>query len=192
MSFPAPEFPDTFAARLATAFNRRLRIRWSPQFGEWAIEQQVRRGFVEGLRPKKAGWDESVDDYIRYRDGYVHVVSVRTGDRMPCPKCRTDLKVPFMLTEVIRCAFCRLKGADSFVPAMFVPLNDSLITYLKRIDPEHEASESLSQDLENRNDSLAASMERDAAGRMSSGWDDYYARIHGIQQVGYTGKVFAG
>jgi len=191
VAYLSPDFPDTFSDKLERTFRGRLRIRWSSQLGEWHIEQRVRRAFVDGQRPKKKGWDESRDEYVRYRDGYVHILSVRTGDRMPCPKCSTDLKVPYNRTEVIKCAMCHLRGKQSFVPAMFVPLNDVLIGYLQNLDPENDASERLNEDVDRANALLAQTMERDALNAGESEMLDRYNRIVGIPQFGYSGKTKA-
>jgi hypothetical protein len=178
--------PERFVERLEKEFRGRLRIRWSTQFNEWVIEQRVARGLFPGTKPTKKGWDESNDNYIRHRDGYIHVMSVRTGDRMPCPKCGHQLKVPYMQTQVIRCDYCRLKGFEPSIAAVFIPLNDDLIHYLKKIDPENPLSERLAEDLENSNQSLAAEMERKVMRDTEAGLLERFNRIAGIPQTGYT------
>lgn len=182
--------PEAFTEKLEREFQGRLRVRWSKQRSEWHIEQRVGRGLFPGSKPTKRGWDESQDAYVRYRDGYIFILAVTTGDRTPCPRCGHDLKVPFMRTEHVRCGFCRMQGKDPSIAVMHVPLNDSLIDYLKKIDPMNPISERLNEDLERANAALVASMEQDALDAGVSGFSERYNRIVGIPQVGYTGKQF--
>src|ERR1043166_1952196 len=111
--------PESFVEKLEREFRGRLRIRWSSQRGEWHIEQKVARGLFPGTKPTKRGWDESSDKYVEHRDGYVFVMAVRTGDRMPCPRCQHEMKVPYMHTTHLRCEFCRLMGKTTHVAAVY-------------------------------------------------------------------------
>lgn len=181
--------PEEFIDKLEREFRNRLRIRWSTERGEWHIEQQIRRGFFPGERPTKRGWDESIDAYVRHRDGYIHVMSVRTGDRMPCPKCGHELKVPFMQTTAIRCAYCRMIGKDPNITAVFIPLSDALITYLKKIDPENPLSEGLAERLEREDEALAQEMERKVLNPTIGAFEDDYRRIVGIPTAHLSGRT---
>jgi hypothetical protein len=178
--------PESFVEKLESEFRGRLRIRWSTERGEWQVEQKIRRGLFPGTKPSKRGWDESTDAYVRYRDGYLHVLSVRTGDRMPCPRCGHELKVPFMETHVLRCAYCRMQGKEPHIPAVFIPLGDSLIYHLKRLDPENPISERLGEDIDRANAALAASNERDALNAGDAKAHEDYNKIVGIPQFGYS------
>lgn len=179
--------PESFVERLNSVFRGRLRIRWSSERNEWHVEQKVRRGIFPGQKPAKAKvWDESMDSFIRHRDGTVLVVAVRTGDRMPCPVCNYTLRVPFMQTHLVTCPYCKLKGRHSHIPALFIPLNDSLIEYLQKIDPESDVSQRLAEDLDRQNELLAQSMEQDAVNAGIAGFEQDYRRVVGIPMVGYT------
>jgi hypothetical protein len=180
--------PEHFEHKLEREFRGRLRIRWSNQRHEFQIEQRVRRSLAPGWTKKKKDWDESSDDYIRHRDGYVLILSVRVGTKMPCPRCQTELSVPFNETKNIVCHFCQLQGRSPHIAAMHVPLNDTLIDYLKKIDPENPISERLNEDLERQNAALAASMEQAAVNAGVAGFEERYRRIAGIPLVGYTGR----
>lgn len=182
--------PESFVEKLDREFRGRLRIRWSNSRQEWQIEQKVARGLFPGTKPSKKGWDESSDAYVRHRDGYVHILSVRTGDRMPCPRCSTELKVPYLETHHVRCPMCQMRGFGSYVAALFMPLGDSLIDYLRKIDPENPISERLVEDMERQNEALAAAREQDAVNAGIAEAEQRYNRIVGIPQVGYTGKEF--
>jgi hypothetical protein len=183
--------PESFVERLNSEFRGRLRLRWSLERGEWHIEQKVRRGIFPGERPTndKRGWDETSDSYIRHRDGVVLVVAVRTGDRMPCPRCHSELKVPFMVTNVVTCGLCKIRGKQSHWPVMFVPLNDDLINYLKKIDPENPISEGLAEQLDQQNELYAQVMEQDAVNQGVAAFEQDYRRVVGIPRVGLTGST---
>lgn len=180
---------EKFESRLRETFRGRLRLRWSHERGEWHIEQRVRRAFVEGLKPTKAGWDESHDRYVQYRDGVILIMAVRTGDRMPCPRCGHELKVPFMETQHVKCNYCALLGKSKHVAAVYMPLGDVLIDHLKSIDPENPISETLAENLDRQNQALAASMERDALRPADADAHERYNRLVGIPQFGYSGKT---
>lgn len=175
--------PQQFVDRLEREFRGRLRIRYSHKEHSWEIEQRVGRA----IQPDRY-IPLNDDDAIRARDGYLHVMSVRTGDRMPCPRCRMELKVPFNQTVDINCGFCELKGKQTHIVAGYYTLDgDDLIQHLRRIDPERGASVELARDADRRNQALEASHER-AALDASYGVTQDFNRLYGIQQVGYTGK----
>jgi hypothetical protein len=178
--------PESFVEKLDREFRGRLRIRWSAERSEWHIEQKIRRGLFPGTKPSKLGWDETTDAYVRHRDGVIHVMSVRTGTAMDCPKCGTELKVPYMETHFVRCPLCQLRGYTNAYPVVFFPLGDSLIDYLKKIDPENPLSERLNEDLERQNEALAAQMERDALRPGEARAHADYNRLVGIPQTGWT------
>jgi hypothetical protein len=186
--------PDSFVDLLSSSFRGRLRIRWSHERNEWHIEQFVKRGLFPGQKPPKRGaWDETRDAYIRERDGVVCVLAVRTSDRMPCPRCGTQLKVPFNVTEVLNCDFCRLRGKPHAIPAMFVPLNDHLINYLKSIDPTNPANEKLNEQLDRENAVLEERLADNAVDPTVAAFSDDYNRLVGIPTFGYGGiKRFKG
>ena len=116
-------------------------------------------------------------------------MSVRTGTLMDCPRCGTELKVPYMETHLVSCPYCKLRGKNSTFAAVYFPLGDSLIDYLKTIDPENPASERLAEDLDRQNEMLSAMMERDALRDGTAAAAERYNRLVGIPQVGLSGKT---
>lgn len=181
--------PESFVEKLEREFRGRLRIRWSQERHEWQIEQRIRRGLFPGVKPTKRGWDESSDRYIRHRDGVVHVLSVRTGTTMDCPRCRTEMKVPFMETHFVHCPLCKLRGFTNAWAVVHFPLGDSLIDYLKKIDPENPISERLAADLDRQNEKLAEVMEQDALNAGTAAFEQDYRRIVGIPQTFLSGNT---
>lgn len=195
MAYPRPiSGVEDFQDKLDREFKGRLRIRWSAERGEWQIEQKVRRGMLEGFKPNsRRGWDESHDRYVQHRDGVVHIMSVRTGDRMACPKCESTLKVPFRETHMITCPLCKMRGKPHHFPAVYMSLGDDLINHLKSIDPENPISETLVEDLDRQNQALALQQERDALRRGEAAAHYDYDRIVGIPKFAYSGiKEFKG
>lgn len=177
------EAPRSFTERLEREFRGRLRIRFSDKEQEWQIEQRVGRAVLPDARISL--YD---DDAIRARDGYLHVMSIRQGDRMPCPKCRYELKVPAFKTVDVACPYCKLKGRTTRVCAGYFPLEgDALIQHLRRLDPERGASLELAAEADRKNEALVASLERQSLDA-SYGISQDFNRLFGIQSVGYTGK----
>lgn len=134
--------------------------------------------------------EEGDDDLIRARDGYHYVMSIRAGDRMPCPECNYKLHVPVRDTVQQFCGYCTLKGRKTEVIAGFWPLDDTLITHLKKINPKRGGQKELAEEADRRNRLLVQSMEEDAFRDGYAAFDDNYNRLVGIPQVGYTGKEF--
>lgn len=125
-----------FAERLFNTFNGRFRLRWSDKRHEFHLEQRVHTGQIIPPPTDESGaWDTFDDDYQRARDGYVYVMSLRNGDRMPCPICGFTVAVPIMETRESVCDYCRAQGRDGRYVAAFYPLNHVLIEHLQDIDP---------------------------------------------------------
>lgn len=177
--------PQEFVERLERMFDGRLRIRWSQSQREWHIEQKVGFGRIPPARI-----DEGSDDLIRARDGYHFVMAVRQGDRMPCPKCGLTLRVPVRDTVDVHCGYCKLRGRTSSVVCGYWPLDDTLLTHLRKIDPTRDVD--LAAEADAQNVLLLKSMEDDAVAAGNAEASDLYNRIVGIPQVGYTGKEFRG
>lgn len=168
--------PTQFVDRLRSTFNDRLRIRWSTTEKCFHIEQKVGRAVVAPIFI-----DESRDDLIRARDGYHPVMTIQPGDRMPCPECHYQLRVPVMDTADLPCPYCRLKGRTTRVVAGYWPLNDLLIDHLRKIDPLRGASEELSAEADRHNRLLLKSQEADAYREGEAAFSDDYNRIVGIE-----------
>lgn len=175
-----------FEDRLQREFDGRLRLRWSNRAGEFQVEQKV------GVGREAPISDNDEDDLVRARDGYAYVMSVRDGDRMPCPTCNYTVQVPYLEVAHIRCPYCKFKGRNTYMVAGYFPLNDNFINYLKERDPLRGASKELAAAMDRRNEALAKSAEQAHADRAVAAFDDSYRRVVGIPQTGYTGKILEG
>lgn len=180
--------PQEFQDRLNDAFEGRLRIRYSQQANELQIEQRVARGLINF--PLKNDQD---DEAIRLRDGYFYVMSIRNGDRMPCPKgCGSTLRVPVREIRELSCPICKSRGLEHRVSAGYFPLDDQLIERLKTMDPLRGASKELRDKINKHNDAFVAKQRQDVLDKMSDQAGEDFTKIAGIPSVGYTGKVFSG
>lgn len=119
------------------------------------------------------------------------IMAVRSGDRMPCPKCDYKLSVPVMDTVDIRCPYCELKGRATRVVAGFWPLNDRLIEHLRKIDPLRGASSELADQADVHNRVLWETAERDYSNSTYSQVEERYNRLVGIPQFGYNDRKAA-
>jgi len=180
--------PIRFTERLERLFDGRLRCRWSHQRGEWHIEYKVGRG-----RPPAffvSGYDDAA---IRAKDGYALLIAVRTGDRMPCPRCGYEMKVPVRMLAESRCDYCRAQGLDGRYPAAYFDLDsDSLLDYLARLDPYRSWRHGLHKQADANNERILREKERAFANHIEAVTKDNYNQLVGIPSVGYTGKVFTG
>jgi hypothetical protein len=181
--------PESFVEKLEREFRGRLRIRWSAERKGWLIEQKVARGLFPGTKPTRKGWDESSDKYVQHRDGVVEIMEVRPGTLMDCRRCGHEIKVPFLETRHVKCNYCTLLGKQTYHAVVFMPLGDMLINHLKSIDPENPISERLAEDLDRRNEALAASQERDAIRDAESAFEERYLRVAGIPHVHLSGHT---
>lgn len=179
--------PPEFTDRLEREFDGRLRLRWSHKAGEWQVEQRVARGLVNF--PVR---DDQDDERIRLRDGYFYVMSIRQGDRMPCPKCGNTLKVPHLEIRELSCYQCKLRGYEHRVSAGYFPLDDRLIDHLKRIDPLRGASKALRSKVDQHNQRHTDQQRQRVLDQTYDAGADDFNRIAGIPSVGYTGKEFVG
>jgi hypothetical protein len=175
--------PQDFVDRLRDTFDGRLRVRWSAAAQEFQIEQKVGRASVAPCRI-----DEGRDDLIRARDGFHPVMSIRAGDRMPCPKCEYELKVPIRDTVDLRCPYCEMRGAQTRLVVGFWPLDDSLIEHLRKIDPLRDDQGEQAARADHHNRLLLQSQENSMSDAVTSAASDDYRRLVGIPMVGYTGK----
>ena len=178
--------PINFEKQLNREFQNRFRIRWSKKREEFQIEQKISLSQV--LEPpllSNGTWDSWDDDYIRSRDGYWYVMSVRQGDRMPCQKCRTTMKVPILKTAESICPSCNKRHR-----AAFYPLDDLLIRHLKWIDPLTDGPKRVTRMALRKNRKAQLSRENTAYGEVESAASHNFNRLFDIQSVGYTGKEF--
>jgi hypothetical protein len=132
--------PDSFTDQLSSQFHNRFRLRWSDKRQEFHLEQKVFTGQVmepPPIDPESGHFDTYSDEWIRARDGYFYVMTIRAGDRMPCPICHSTLKVPVMETREMWCDECRKRGNDGRYVAAFYPLGEVLLDHLRDIDPQN-------------------------------------------------------
>ena len=129
--------PTQFERQLQEEFNGRFRIRWSQKLKEFQIEQKVFTGQImpPPFDENKGEYDTYSDEWVRASDGYFLVMSIRNGDRMPCPVCGLTVKVPIMETRESHCQGCIEHGRDGRYVAAYYPLNHVLIEHLHDIDP---------------------------------------------------------
>lgn len=178
--------PQEFVDRLTAAFDGRLRIRWSHTAQEFQIEQRVARGMINF--PPTGNDDET----IRLRDGYFYVMSVRNGDRMPCPKCAATLKVPLRQIRELSCGYCKTRGVEHRVSAGYFPLDDSLIKYLQEIDPLRGASKELRNKIDAHNEHFTNAQRQKVLDDAYAAGADDFARIAGIPTFGGGNPVMPG
>lgn len=178
--------PADFAARLDRAFQGRLRVRWSNAKQEFHVEQRVSRALADfPVVP-------SDDHSIRLRDGYLYLLSIRPGTRMPCPKCGLTLAVPVREFQNISCQMCKLNGYEHRVSAGYFPLDDTLIDYLAQLDPERGMSQTRRRAVDAHNATLLARQRQQVLDASLDVMNDDFRRIAGIPSVGYTGASVKG
>ena len=181
--------PVQFEDRLERLFDRRLRCRWSDKRQEWQIEYKVARG--KQMNFFVSQWD---DGAVRARDGYAYVMSIRTGDRMPCPRCGYEVKVPiFKIGETV-CDYCKMNGKNGYITACFFPLESpKLMEHLIKFDPLRTYRDGLVKQADEQNKKLEAQREKEFENSVKDMALDSYKQLVGIPSVGYTsGKVFTG
>lgn len=174
--------PQAFLERLKNEFGEDIRVRWSDKWTEWQVEQKVRRAAAV----KPIGNDPHSDDNVRWRDGFMWIMSIKNGTKFPCPKCGLTLKAPTRETVYISCEHCRLKGYDHNWIASFWPMDDILIEHLKKLKYELDHP----VDYQGKDNWLRSSMERRVVGQTADKFRDDFSRVVGNPVIGYTGKVF--
>jgi hypothetical protein len=181
--------PVDFADRLERIFDGRIRARWSNRRQEWHLEYKIARG--KATVPFYI--DSNDDPAIRARDGYALLMAVRTGDRMPCPRCGYELKVPIFEKAEAICQYCVMHGRDGRTAAVFFPLDgDQLIQYLISLDPLRTYRDGLHKRADANNELRQAARERKFKNEIQAHTLDNYNKLVGIESVGYTGKEFTG
>jgi hypothetical protein len=177
--------PQDFQDKLHNAFDGRLRLRWSNQRGEYQIEQRVARGIVNFPAP------DDQDEQIRLKDGYFYVMSIRNGDRMPCPKCHHTLKVPIREVRELKCGACEARGQDYRVIAGYYPLDDQLLNYLKMIDPLRGASKEMRARIDKHNAEFTDKQRDKVLTQLRDAAEDDFTRIAGIPTTSVS-KIMPG
>lgn len=177
--------PEGFQERLDREFGGKIRVRWSDQLNEWHVEQKVRRGLAgQGIVE-----DRYHDDVIRYKDGYVWILSFKQGTQFDCPRCGLTLKAPSRATEMVSCGHCRAKGYEHRWVASHWPMDETLIDYLKELERNIDGR---SETIKRQNAALQKQMLRNVLDPTLAEFEDNFNKLAGIPSVGYTGKVFTG
>lgn len=179
--------PEWFQERLTRQSRGELRIRWSVRKEEWHIEQQVGRAAFAPYR-----LDPTDDSLIRARDGYLYVMAIRPGDRMPCPTCHRSIKIKSFVCEESTCSPCQAKGHDGRVRGCYFPLGEKLLEHLRKIDPQNGAHVRLRDEVDAANERMEKAKARAHSNTIEAQTKDAFTKIFEIPSVGYTGKVFTG
>jgi hypothetical protein len=175
------EAPASFRASLERQFDGRLRVRWSEAKGEWHIEQKMARSRL--ARRRVAAGTVEHDEVVRAADGYVFVLAVRPGNRVPCPKCGKVLGIPELRMKRSTCPLC----SHSFL-AVYYPLGDMLLEHLRYTDPYRDGLDRIFKAQEDAEQQVKAAQHRERHNEGEALWKDHFTQIAGIQSVGYTGR----
>jgi hypothetical protein len=158
--------PSEFQRELDNVFHGRFRIRWSQKKEEFQLEQKVGTGQVLLPPPvdpdAPSHFDTYSDEWVRARDGYFFIMSLRNGDRMPCPVCGLEVPVPIMETTESICEHCRIKGRDGKYRAAFYPFNHILIQHIMDIDPYFDNAHHIRDRMRARQIAKMARTQKDA------------------------------
>lgn len=176
---------EAFNAQLQREFDGRLRCRATRD--EYHIEQKVGRAVDPPA--KIHSWD---DDAIRARDGYVHVMTIKMGDRMKCPDCGFVIKLPVNLAKEAVCDYCRSRGNDGRWAAYCFHLGDALISHLRKMDPMLGWNQDLHRKADALNQSILDARTKAAIDTAEAVTLDDFRQLVGIPMTGYTGKEFKG
>jgi hypothetical protein len=193
------EPPRWFVEAVEREFGGRLRVRWSPTRRAWQIEQKVERAkanlpdfWMQRYYTLSEGRRRDLDDRLtRARDGYVFVLEVTPGTRMPCPVCHLELRVPVMELAEVRCTYCQAAGRDVTVRAGYWPLGESLLDQLRKMDPHTGAIARAVKAADGANAAREASRTRDLSNTNEAILKDHFTQLFQIPSVGYTGREHA-
>jgi hypothetical protein len=178
------EIPQEFTERLNRDFDGRLRVKWSNFSKRYRIEQRAARGQMWPDKPIL----ENDDEQQMIRDGYFFVMDITPGDKTQCAKCNTWLNVPIREVRIIACPVCKMMGRTYRMNLGFFPLTDSLIDYLKGIDPERGLPAKAIEKMRSNNEQQMLSMQRSMSNNGEAYGKENFNRIVGIPQFGHTGK----
>lgn len=170
--------PSWFQAQLQAEFDNQLRLRWSTARKTWQVERKTRRA----IQPKRPV-DSLNDEAIRYLDGYNLVMEIAPGDRVRCPRCSRTTHVPVMQMKEAVCEHCR----RSF-RAVYWPLSESLLAYLRFSDPDRGGIERVFADVDAWEVAREQQMRRQRHHQTEAIWKDMRRQAFEIAGVGYTGK----
>lgn len=168
--------PETFESILETRLGSPYRLRWSGEHQRWCVEQKVARAI------DSPGSD---DGSIRLRDGYALVLQFNPRPFLVCDGCYRALPIPFMQIGEVRCDYClEVNDERKMWFDGYFPLAERTIEYLERSAPKR-AKERI-REIEEANAALERSQERARHNILESLAKDYWNRVSGTLQVGYT------
>lgn len=182
-----------FERELEKAFNGRFRLRWSDKQQEYHLEQRV--GVARELMPpvsEDGRHDTYDDDWIRARDGYFKIMTVRAGDRMPCPRCGFETKIPVMETRQVSCQLCAYGKDDPKRQrwiASYFPLNHTLIQHIKDIDPENDGPDRAKLRAKERREKYLKNLRSEALNEAEANLIDNRLQAFNVPMVGYGPKT---
>lgn len=186
-----------FLNELYAKFDGRFRLRWSTYSHEWQLEQKVMNPKVI---PPPITIDEDTggeiydtfdDAWVRASDGYMLVMSMRDGDRMPCPICYLTVKVPIMETRESTCEHCRFQGRDGRYRAAFYPFNHVLIEHLQFLDPDNGGVERVKRKIRDRQVARIAKSKERSVTEGEERLVDAGTQALGNQMIGYGNQKSA-
>lgn len=181
--------PDEFASELEDMFHGRFRLRWSEKRACFMLEQKVQTGQLLAPPPIDPDapdhFDTYSDEWIRFRDGYFLTMEIRPGDRMPCPVCGLEVKVPILETRESICFNCVLQGRDGKYKAAYYPLNHLLLQHIRDIDPYFDTIHNIRKRLEARDRERIARITREQVEKADAVVLDNKNQIEDNPMVGF-------
>jgi len=172
------EAPEGFRRALEAQSLGKLRIRWSKALSEWQIEERV----AKPQTPTKFV-SEFDDRTIRFRDGFALLLRIRPGDRMPCKRCKRTVKLAVGEFRESTCGVCGER-----TKAVYFPLSDMLLEYIRGLDPQRGGYARLQADLNyaDGHEKREAAKFRD---EIQHGVREEFHYLTGAPRVGYTKDV---
>lgn len=188
--------PDSFREALRIEFDGRLSIRWSQAENAWLIEQKIGRGAaVTARRLRRKSWMspqewereqlKAADVRFRAEHGLNRVCAIAPGDRARCikhPSCAGVVRLSLGKWKQTKCETCGTPQP----PIAFFPLNDWLITELRRTDPYRGGLERVFAELEEGEEERERAVLRRLRFGTEALWKDSFTQVFGIQSVGWT------
>lgn len=155
------------------------------------MEYRVDRGFGQALEPpvdESGEYDRTNDEYIRARDGFDLIFTVRPGDRMPCPSCGFEMRVPIMEIRETVCGYCKFREKDGRYMTGFFPLGEALLEHMRFIDPLTGGPDRVLSEVRRSNLRREQQALRDFQNGSEAYLSDKFNNLFNIPQTGYTGK----
>lgn len=197
--------PQEFKDKLELEFGGRLSINWEYTAKAWAIEQHVGEHETHKYPVQMAGKDPSIRRRLCL--GNMAFMYVQPGTRMRCPTvfydysgwkpgaklraCDAILPVPLFESAQVNCPKCQKAGREYRHFGAYFTLSDTLIEYLKDLDPLKGRTRIVRDRVDRNNAANEARLERNVLNPLYAAGAENYNQMAGIQSVGYTGRVFS-